>query len=246
MSQANVPWPSLGLFPMWNETPDTSERSRMAAVSWFCAFASLTLALSVAGKATPAPSPQEPDKPEPAPKVRLVSAAQGRSIVDTALNFDQPARGTQDCSHLVNEIYATAGFDYPYASSFDLYAGNGHFRRVKSPQPGDLITWPGHVGIVLDPAAHNFYSLVRFGLQTENYYGRYWRSRGRARFYRYVSQKSPGVETAEARGETRPQVQIEVQAEAQPEVQTNAQTNVRSQRPGRKSAIADRNEASVV
>ena len=166
---------------MSNETQDGNERSRMAAVSWFCAFASLTLALSMAGKTKSADSPQEPRDPEPSPKVRLVSTTQGRSIVDSALSFEQPIRGTQDCSHLVHEIYAAAGLDYPYASSFDLYAGSESFRRVKAPQPGDLITWPGHVGIVLDPAEHSFYSLVRSGLQAQNYTARYWRSRGRAR-----------------------------------------------------------------
>jgi NlpC/P60 family len=223
---------------MWNETQDANERSRVAAVSWFCAFASLTLALSGAGKAKAAPSPQEPDKPEPPPKVRLVSATQGRSIVDAALNFDQPVRGTRDCSHLVNEIYAAAGFDYPYASSFDLYAGNGNFRKVKTPQPGDLITWPGHVGIVLDPEEHSFYSLVRSGLQTENYYGHYWRSRGRARFYRYVAQKSESVETAELRADVhRADVREETPAKVRPEV---------SQRPARKPGTGERKEASLL
>ena len=127
---------------------------------------------------------------------RLASAAEGQAVVENALQFDQPVPGAQDCSHLVQRIYAAAGFDYPYASSFDLYAGNENFRRVKVPQPGDLIAWPGHVGIVLDPAEHSFYSLVRSGLKAENYYARYWRSRGKARFYRYIVDGSASVETA--------------------------------------------------
>jgi hypothetical protein len=97
---------------------------------------------------------------------------------------------------MVHQIYALAGYDYPYASSFDLYAGNGNFRRVRHGQPGDLIAWPGHVGIVLDPKYHSFYSLVRSGLQTENYQGPYWRSRGTPRFYRYVLDAGSEVETA--------------------------------------------------
>ena len=185
------------LFPMWNEPQNDSERRRMLAVSWFCAFASLTIALSAGAKASAAPQSQGSASSEPPPKVRLVSATQGRSIVDTALSFEEPAPGSRDCSHLVREIYAAAGFDYPYASSFDLYAGNENFRRVKNPQPGDLIAWPGHVGIVLDPREHTFYSLVRSGLQAENYYGRYWRSRGHARFYRFVAAKLGTVETAD-------------------------------------------------
>jgi hypothetical protein len=56
---------------------------------------------------------------------------------------------------------------------------------VKTPRAGDLIAWPGHVGIVVDPAEHSFYSLVSTGLETQFYDGPYWKSRGRPRFYRY-------------------------------------------------------------
>jgi NlpC/P60 family len=140
-----------------------------------------------------------PAATQPVAVVRLVSAQQGRAIVDAALQQDQPARGTQDCSHLVHDIYLLAGYEYPYASSFELYAGHENFRRVRYPQPGDLITWPGHVGIVLEPRQHTFYSLVRSGLQAEDYRGPYWRSRGRPRFYRYVADTGSRMETAEAR-----------------------------------------------
>ena len=133
-----------------------------------------------------------------APAVRLVTAEQGRKIAAAALEPEEPLRGAQDCSHLVHQVYSLAGYEYPYASSFDLYAGNGNFRRVRHAQPGDLITWPGHVGIVLDPRQHSFYSLVRSGLQSEDYLGPYWRSRGRPRFYRYVLSAAPNVETAKA------------------------------------------------
>jgi hypothetical protein len=135
---------------------------------------------------------------EAAPAVRLVSAEQGRHIAAAALEQDEPGRSAQDCSHLVQQIYSVAGYEYPYASSFDLYAGNENFRRVRHAQAGDVIAWPGHVGIVVDPRQHSFYSLVRSGLQTEDYQGPYWRSRGRPRFYRYVVNTSPAVETAKA------------------------------------------------
>jgi hypothetical protein len=116
---------------------------------------------------------------------RLLTAEEGRAIVDAAREQDRPARGAQDCSHLVHQTYLSAGFDYPYASSFELYAGNENFERVKYSQPGDLIVWPGHAGIVVDPLHHSFYSLVSTGLEAQNYEGSYWRSRGRPRFYRY-------------------------------------------------------------
>jgi NlpC/P60 family len=149
-----------------------------------------------AARADASPQPQEP----PA-AVRLVSSKEGRKIASTALQADEDLRKAQDCSHLVNQVYSEAGYEYPYASSFDLYAGHGSFRRVRHPQAGDLITWPGHVGVVLNPAKHSFYSLVRSGLQAEDYLSPYWRSRGRARFYRYVVASGAEVQTAKV---TRP------------------------------------------
>jgi len=116
---------------------------------------------------------------------RLLSAKEGRAIVDAARDEDQPVPGAQDCSHLVHQMYLSAGFEYPYASSFELYAGNEKFERVRYAQPGDLIVWPGHAGIVVDPLQHSFYSLVSTGLEAQDYKGSYWRSRGRPRFYRY-------------------------------------------------------------
>jgi hypothetical protein len=116
---------------------------------------------------------------------QLLSAEEGRSIVDLAWQQDAAEAGMQDCSHAVHEIYAAAGYDYPYASSFEIYAGHEDFERVKNPRAGDLIAWPGHVGIVVDPLQHSFYSLVRTGRESQDYESAYWRSRGRPRFYRY-------------------------------------------------------------
>lgn len=116
---------------------------------------------------------------------RLLNAREGHSIADAAREQNELTEGTLDCSHVVYQIYRIAGFEYPYASSFDIYAGNESFQRVKTPQAGDLIVWPGHIGIVLDPAEHSFYSLVSTGLEAQNYEGHYWKSRGRPRFYRY-------------------------------------------------------------
>src|SRR5947209_1526317 len=135
---------------------------------------------------------------------RLLSAEQGRVIVDAARDQDQPVRGAQDCSHLVHQTYLSAGFEYTYASSFELYAGNENFERVRKPQPGDLIVWPGHVGIVLDPLEHSFYSLVSTGLEAQDYEGTYWRSRGRPRFYRYKVENAEILTAAKAPASSRP------------------------------------------
>ena len=114
---------------------------------------------------------------------RLLTAEQGRSIVTAA--SDQPTAGTQDCSHVVHQIYLDAGFEYSYGSSSEMYAGHKSFARVKFPHAGDLIVWPGHMGIVVDPVEHSFYSLVSTGWEEQDYEAPYWKSRGRARFYRY-------------------------------------------------------------
>lgn len=120
---------------------------------------------------------------------RLLTAKEGRAIVNVAWQQDLPDHGARDCSHLVHEIYATAGLAYPYASSYEIYAGTENFARVKYPHPGDLIAWPGHVGIVVDPLQHSFYSLVRTGLQEQDYTSPYWKSRGRPRFFRFRVEK---------------------------------------------------------
>lgn len=116
---------------------------------------------------------------------RLLTAAEGRALVAAALERDQLLIGEQDCSHAVHQIYLDAGFEYAYASSFEIYAGNENFARVRTPRAGDLVAWPGHVGIVVNPAQHSFYSLVSTGLDTQDYDGPYWSSRGRPRFFRY-------------------------------------------------------------
>lgn len=116
---------------------------------------------------------------------RLLTRAEGRAILDVAWQQDSPGQGSQDCSHLVHDIYSSAGFEYPYASSYEIYAGNADFARVKYPRAGDLIAWPGHVGIVVDPVQHSFFSLVRTGLENQYYNSPYWRSRGTPRFYRF-------------------------------------------------------------
>src|SRR5713226_2658508 len=127
-----------------------------------------------------------PPSQEHAPTSRPLTAKEGRAIANAAREHEPEVRGKPDCSHLVHQVYRFAGFEYPYASSFDLYKGVENFIRVKAPQAGDLVAWPGHVGIVLDPARRTFYSSVRSGMRAEFYDGPYWKARGKPRFYRYV------------------------------------------------------------
>jgi NlpC/P60 family protein len=119
------------------------------------------------------------------PGTRMLSRAEGREIAGLALQAQQDAVEASDCSHLVNLAYRHAGYDYPYASSFELYAGQENFVRVRYPQAGDLVVWPGHVGIVMSPSEHTFFSLVSTGMEVQDYKAPYWISRGKRRFYRY-------------------------------------------------------------
>jgi hypothetical protein len=130
---------------------------------------------------------------------RMLTSEEGQAIVTAAWEHQQQIASKPDCSHLIHEIYRLAGFPYAYASSFDLYSGGDHFARVPKAQPGDLIVWPGHVGLVVDPAEHSFYSSVNTGLETENYSSPYWRGYGAARFYRYRTEESGNVPLAAAR-----------------------------------------------
>lgn len=171
---------------------------RVGASSRWCLVA---LSLSFAGIATHAAQRQTPVRDVESP-TRLLTSAEGRLILDVAWQQDLPVRGSQDCSHLVHRIYSNAGFEYPYASSNDIYAGSESFARVKYPHAGDLIAWPGHVGIVVDPARHSFFSLVRSGLGEQDYTAPYWRSRGIARFYRFKISRSRELTAANVAAES--------------------------------------------
>lgn len=121
--------------------------------------------------------------------VRLLTRAQGLSIAHVAMNSRPPVRTRYDCSHFVHGLYQKAGFPYEYAPSSTLYAGVSEFRRVVSPQPGDLAVWPGHAGIVINPARHSFLSVLHTGPGVDQYDSRYWQYRGHPRFLRYVRRK---------------------------------------------------------
>ncbi len=154
---------------------------------------SLTLCLAAATTVLGQTAPRA-DKHSPEP--RLLSKAEGHRIVSATSFANGDLDSEADCSHLVHSLYEQAGFPYDYAPSRDLYLGNPHFARVRSPQPGDLIVWRGHVGIVIDPKRHSFFSSVSSGPDTQFYDSTYWRSRGTPRFYRYLAEEPAHFETA--------------------------------------------------
>jgi len=116
-----------------------------------------------------------------------LSVHDGLSIVAAARHMTRPSGSEGDCSHLVHRVYAKAGFSYKYANSSDLYRGVESFERVARPQPGDLIVWQGHAGIVTNPTHHLFFSALRHrGPGMDHYDGRYWKRRGPPHFFRYI------------------------------------------------------------
>jgi cell wall-associated NlpC family hydrolase len=133
-----------------------------------------------AGTQTPAAQPQDDSV------VRMVSRLEGEAIVEAAWELRHGLSPKPDCSHFVNAIYERVGLAYDYASSSEVFEGIDSFKRVLRPQPGDLVVWRGHIGIVIDPDEHTFYSSVIRGFAIEDYRSHYWVSRGRPRFYRYL------------------------------------------------------------
>jgi len=108
----------------------------------------------------------------------------GDLVLNSALEI---SRTNMDCSHLVHYLYEQSGLTYIYADSRRLYEGVEAFRRVAQPQPGDLIVWQGHVGIVVDPDQHRFVSALRSGVKVAFYDSRYWKRKGEPRFFHYIT-----------------------------------------------------------
>ena len=143
-----------------------------------------------AGKATSSQKAQAALAPAIPPGYRLLSLREGRSLIQEMAWADDEEGLSPDCSHLVHKLYEQAGHPYPYASSLDLYSGTGPFLRVRYAHPGDLVVWRGHVGIVVNPREHSFFSTTSSGARTQNYGSAYWRGRGDPHFFRYLT-KSP-------------------------------------------------------
>jgi hypothetical protein len=149
-----------------------------------CIFVALCLAM-----ASTAPGQNVRPASAETPRPRPIASTEGREILATISTVDAESESETDCSHLVHDVYEQAGFPYGYVSSRELYVGSTNFTRVRVPQAGDLVVWRGHVGIVIDPKEHSFFSFVRSGPDTQFYDSPYWRSRGIARFFRYMTEK---------------------------------------------------------
>jgi hypothetical protein len=148
-----------------------------------------------------------------------MNASEGLSVIGAALETRGNGLSRLDCSHLVHTVYERAGFPYSYASSSDLYAGIDEFQSITRPHAGDLVVWPGHVGIVVNPAESTFFSSLRTGIGVESYSSGYWKERGAPRFYRYAkvagaesraSAPSLTLETLDASPNTEPKLSVDL------------------------------------
>lgn len=181
-----------------NVSNPRTERSPLAAkraahIFILLCFGSMTLPTASLAQTKGTGSPADPP--------RTLGSKEAQAILMAAREHRLGAERKPDCSHLVHEVYQSAGFEYPFANSHELYAGAERFVRVKAAeaQRGDLIVWPGHVGIVVDPALRAFYSSLRSGLRLDFYDTDYWRKRGKARFYRYAIRGPLRTELASVR-----------------------------------------------
>jgi len=150
-----------------------------------CLSASVCPGQSDAGSAPPS-TKRPAAKASRARKPTTLNADDGLSVIAAALDPKVRRYAGHDCSHLVHAIYDHAGFPYTYASSSDIYEGVAGFQRIYHPQTGDLVVWPGHVGIVVQPSRHVFFSFKTAGPGIDDYEAPYWVGRGQARFYRYL------------------------------------------------------------
>jgi cell wall-associated NlpC family hydrolase len=164
------------------------------------------------------PQPQNQQTPTENVHNAIVSAEQAHgaesrlssddrlSLIAAALDAKAHLGSGRDCSHLVHAIYQGAGFPYRYVPSSDLYRGVDGFERINLPEPGDLIAWRGHVGIVIKPSERLFFSYMRAGPGIDDWGARYWKKRGQLRFYRYIKSWCESCDSEQYRG--RPLVRV--------------------------------------
>ena len=180
-------WPGKKAFHKGNCLTGPERRQNRAFRGPVNFLVALTCALALSGGGVSSRTQEAGSNSSPMPAVesrsqqvrpgRTLSKNDRSSVIAVALHSKSVPHTQRDCSHLVHSIYESAGFPYPYADSEDLYDGARGFLRVERPQPADLVVWHGHVGIVIRPSGHEFFSMLRAGPGIDDYRSPYWKGR---------------------------------------------------------------------
>nr|WP_286209120.1 NlpC/P60 family protein [Azospirillum sp. A1-3] len=94
-----------------------------------------------------------------------------------------------DCSGFVTKVYAEV-FNNPQLSVLSMNAASirvSHlFKTVSIPELGDVVSWDGHCGIVIDPLAGKFIGAqTSTGVAIASYCTGYWATRAGRIFRRW-------------------------------------------------------------
>lgn len=83
--------------------------------------------------------------------------------------------GEMKCNQFVLAVLrSTVARDFPNTLADD-FQHSPRFMKVNDPKAGDLVHWPGHIGIVLDPDQGIFIgSQTSTGVAESNYKSGYW------------------------------------------------------------------------
>jgi hypothetical protein len=111
--------------------------------------------------------------------------ARGSELAEAALNYERDhgghhitygtGRGQMVCNWFVEAVIReTLDKSFPNVLADD-FPSTGYFVKVDTPQKGDLVHFPGHIGIVTDPDLGYFIGAQSStGVAVANYKHGYW------------------------------------------------------------------------